>query len=163
MNLYWHQVAAKKPRRGADPADKAYRWEGYDRLVRSAARYRIKVVMAIVGTPRWANGGKHRAYAPTNGTHLRHFAHAAAQRYSGFFVDSDDVNAKPLPAVRHWLAWNEPNNPVFLRPQYKRIKGGWRIESARRYASICNAIVAGIKSSVAPRREDRLRRHRPAR
>ena len=25
-----------------------------------------------------------------------------------------------LPTVREWLAWNEPNNPVFLAPQYKR-------------------------------------------
>ena len=148
VNLYWNLVAAKKPRRGTDPDDKAYRWEGYDNLVRNAARYRIKVVMAIVGTPRWANGGKGRAYAPARGTHLRNFAYAAAQRYSGFHTTSDDVDAKPLPAVRHWLAWNEPNNPVFLRPQYKRIKGGWRIESARIYASICNAIVAGIRATA---------------
>jgi hypothetical protein len=112
-----------------------------------AARYRMKVVMAIVGTPRWANGGKGRSYAPKRGTHLRNFAYAAAQRYSGFYTASEDVDAKPLPAVRYWLAWNEPNNPVFLRPQYKRIEGGWRIESARIYASICNAIVAGIRSS----------------
>ena len=148
VNLYWNLVAAKKPRRGTDPDDKAYRWEGYDNLVRNAARYRIKVVMAIVGTPRWANGGKGRAYAPARGTHLRNFAYAAAQRYSGFHTTSDDVDAKPLPAVRYWLAWNEPNNPVFLRPQYKRIEGGWRIESARIYASICNAIVAGIRATA---------------
>ena len=148
VNLYWNAVAARKPRRGTDPDDKAYRWEGYDSLVRNAARYRIKVVMAIVGTPRWANGGKGRAHAPARGAHLRHFAYAAAQRYSGFHTPSDDVDAKPLPAVRYWLAWNEPNNPVFLRPQYKRIKGGWRIESARLYASICNAIVGGIRATA---------------
>jgi Glycosyl hydrolase catalytic core len=148
VNLYWNEVAARRPLRGADPADKAYRWEEYDRVVQNAAKHRIKVVMAIVGTPRWANGGKHRAYPPTRGTHLRHFAYAAALRYSGSYTESEDVDAKPFPAVRHWLAWNEPNNPVFLRPQYKRVKGGWRIESARLYASICNSIVAGIKATV---------------
>jgi Glycosyl hydrolase catalytic core len=173
VNLYWNQVAAKKPRRGADPADKAYRWEGYDQLVQTAARYRIKVVMAIVGTPNWANGGKGRAYGPTKGIHLRNFAYAAAQRYSGSFTASEDVDAKPLPAVRYWLAWNEPNNPVFLRPQYKPIKGGWRIESARVYASICNAIVAGIRATslrgekiacgvTAPRGNNAPRSSRPS-
>jgi Glycosyl hydrolase catalytic core len=148
VNLYWNDVAARKPIRATDPADPRYRWEEYDRLVEYAARYKIKVVMAIVGTPRWANGGKDKSYAPKRGRDLRNFAYAAAQRYSGTFTESEDVNAKPLPAVRHWLAWNEPNNPVFLRPQYKRIKGGWRIESARQYAIICNSIVAGIKATV---------------
>jgi Glycosyl hydrolase catalytic core len=148
VNLYWNDVAARKPLTATNPADKAYRWDEYDRLVENAARYKIKVVMAIVGTPRWANGGKHKAYAPTRGRDLRNFAYAAAQRYSGTYTESEDVDAKPFPAVRHWLAWNEPNNPVFLRPQYKRVGGLWRIESARQYAIICNSIVAGIKATV---------------
>jgi hypothetical protein len=148
VNLYWSEVAAKKPRTPSDPADKAYNWAGYDRMVEYAARYRIKVVMGIVGTPRWANGGKARTYAPKSSRDLRNFAYAAAQRYSGFFTASEDPEAKPLPAVRHWLAWNEPNNPVFLRPQYKRVKGGWRIESAVQYAKICNAIISGIRSTA---------------
>jgi Glycosyl hydrolase catalytic core len=148
VNLYWHEVAKRKPLRPADPADKAYNWAGYDRMMEYAGRHRIKVVMAIVGTPRWANGGKHRAYAPRRTLDLRNFAFAAAQRYSGFYTESEDPNAKPFPAVKHWLAWNEPNNPVFLRPQYKRVKGGWRIESARQYARICNAIISGVRSTA---------------
>ena len=145
VNLYWHEVAKKKPRVASNPNDKAYSWGGYDRMMEYAGRYRIKVVMAIVGTPRWANGGKHRSYAPKRTRDLRNFAAAAARRYSGtFFVDENAK--KPLPAVRHWLAWNEPNNPVFLRPQYKRVKGGWRIQSAYQYARICNAIIAGVRA-----------------
>ena len=88
VNLYWSEVAAQKPRTPSDPADKAYNWAGYDRMVEYAARYRIKVVMAIVGTPRWANGGKARTYAPKSSRDLRNFAYAAAQRYSGFFTTS---------------------------------------------------------------------------
>jgi Glycosyl hydrolase catalytic core len=153
VNLYWSQVAARKPRQATNPADKAYNWEGYDRLVQHAARYRIKVVMAIVGTPRWANGGLGKAYAPKRGIDLRNFAYAAAKRYSGKFNPSEETSAKRLPAVRHWLAWNEPNNPVFLRPQYKRVGRFWRLEGARRYASICNAIVAGIRAASALRGE----------
>jgi hypothetical protein len=148
VNLYWSDVAKKKPRIATDPGDKAYNWTGYDRMVEYAGRYRIKVVMAIVGTPRWANGGKARSYPPKRALDLRNFAYAAAQRYSGFYSESEDPAAKPLPAVRHWLAWNEPNNPVFLRPQYKRVKRGWRIESAYQYARICNAVVAGVRATV---------------
>jgi hypothetical protein len=148
VNLHWSEVALRRPLRAADPADKAYRWEAYDRLVENAARYKIKVVLGIVGTPRWANGGRARAFAPKRGSDLRDFAYAAAQRYSGSYTESEDADAKPLPAVRHWLAWNEPNNPIFLRPQYKRVDGLWRLESARQYASICNAIVAGIRATV---------------
>jgi Glycosyl hydrolase catalytic core len=148
VNLYWSEVAKRRPLRPADPADKAYNWEGYDRMIGYAARYNIKVVLAIVGTPRWANGGKARTYAPKRALDLRNFAYAAAQRYSGSYSESEDADAKPLPAVRHWLAWNEPNNPVFLRPQYKRVKGGWRVESAYQYARICNAVQSGIRATV---------------
>jgi Glycosyl hydrolase catalytic core len=148
VNLNWSEVAARKPRQAANPADKAYHWEGYDRLVQNAARYRIKVVLAIVGTPRWANGGLGKAYAPKRGIDLRNFAYAAATRYSGTFTASEDVDAKPLPAVRYWLAWNEPNNPIFLRPQYKRVGRFWRMESARQYAIICNSIIAGVRATA---------------
>ncbi len=44
----------------------------------------------------------------------RNFAYAAAKRYSGKTMGAD---GRLLPAVREWLAWNEPNNPVFLTPQ----------------------------------------------
>jgi Glycosyl hydrolase catalytic core len=150
VNLYWSDVARRKPLAPANPDDKAYNWEGYDRMVEYAQRYRVKVVFAVVGTPRWANGGKARTYAPKKALDLRNFAYAAAKRYSGSFVPESDTseNAKPLPAVRYWLAWNEPNNPVFLRPQYKRVAAGWRVESAYQYARICNAIQAGIRATI---------------
>jgi hypothetical protein len=148
VNLYWPEVAKRKPVTPTNPSDKAYDWIGYDRMIREAARYRVKVVLAIVGTPRWANGGKHRSYPPKRSRDLRNFAYAAATRYSGTYMESDEAGAKPLPAVRHWLAWNEPNNPVFLRPQYKRVKGGWRIQSAILYARICNAVLSGVRATV---------------
>src|SRR5215211_5063440 len=47
VHPYLSDHAARKPRRGPDPADKAYNLTGYDRMVEYAPRYRIKVVMAI--------------------------------------------------------------------------------------------------------------------
>jgi hypothetical protein len=100
-------------------------------------------MFAIVGTPSWANGGKSWNVAPRSAIDLRRFAVAAARRYDGTRRDED---GNLIPRVRLWIAWNEPNNPVFLKPQYVRRGARWVVQSARDYARICNALVKGIKS-----------------
>ena len=157
-NLYWGGpagVARRKPARATDPSDPAYDWFKYDRMVTEAARRNMRVVFAIVGTPRWANRGKAPNRAPLKARDLRNFAQAAATRYSGSFApinpnqtEGADQQLDPLPAVRHWLAWNEPNNPVFLYPQFIRLKKGVYLrQSAKNYARICNAIVGGVRAA----------------
>jgi hypothetical protein len=150
VNLYWGSnkiaVATSKPTNPTDPADPAYDWDVYDRAVLYAAQYRIKVLFSIVSTPRWANGGKNGEYAPIRGVDLQRFAYAAAQRYSGTFVRPED--GRVVPPVRLWLAWNEPNNPVFLKPQFKRVGGKWIAWSGRDYAKICNAVYSGVKLTL---------------
>lgn len=147
VNLWWHgpgiSVAKRRPKRAADPADPAYDWSTYDRTVQFAANYGMKTVFSIIGTPPWANGARGWNAAPTNAADLKAFAIAAAKRYSGTFVGPD---GKALARVSSWIAWNEPNNPVFMRPQYVRSGSTWVIQSARDYARICNAIVDGIHS-----------------
>jgi hypothetical protein len=148
-NLRWGgvplSVANKRPESPGDPADPAYNWSPFDEMVKRAADANVKVVATIVSTPRWANGGKARWYPPKKMTDLRAFAAAAAKRYSGDYVPGGAD--EPLPAIRHWLAWNEPNNPVFLRPQWKRVRGAWRPQSPFDYAKICSAIWAGVHST----------------
>jgi hypothetical protein len=157
VNLYWGgtkwAVATRRPADAMDPGDPAYNWRIYDRLVRYASQYDIKVVFSILFTPGWANGGKDRRYPPTDFKDLQNFAYAAAERYSGLWTpppaQRDPNNASsstPLPAVKMWTAWNEPNNPIWLQPQYKRVGKTWRIESAVNYAKICNAIYDGVHS-----------------
>jgi hypothetical protein len=149
LNLYWggrYGVARERPKKATDPGDPAYNWALYDRTVNYAAQYKIAVVFSIYGTPGWANGGKAANVAPINPTDLRNFAYAAATRYSGSYLA--EVNGIALPRVRQWLAWNEPNNPVFLAPQYRHTSGGWVIQSARDYARICNAIYTGVHSTL---------------
>jgi hypothetical protein len=147
VNLYWGGnkigVAETRPSRATDPGDPAYEWEVYDRAVLYAAQYRIQVLFSIVGTPRWANGGKAFSSAPTKMTDLRNFAYAAARRYNGAYARVED--GRVLPRVRLWLAWNEPNNPVFLRPQFT----SRRIASARTYAKICAAVSQGVRMTLA--------------
>jgi Glycosyl hydrolase catalytic core len=148
--LDWSQVARRRPVRPADPADPAYNWTAVDRVVDEADKRNIRVLLAIYGTPRWA--GRARNRLPRRALDLRSFASAAARRYSGTYTvkESENEPERTLPAVRHWLAWNEPNNPVFLRPQWKMVKRKWRVQAAYDYAKICGAIYAGVKSTRLP-------------
>jgi hypothetical protein len=149
ITLTWRSVASKRPKVATDPADPAYDWTVFDRAVLLAKKNKIQVLFGIQGTPAWANGRKGARIAPKNYNDLRNFATAAAKRYSGSFKRKDsDTEETLLPAVRMWLAWNEPNNPNFLAPQYKKVHGHWIAWSAYQYARICNAVYAGIHGAA---------------
>ena len=147
-NVYWggtYGVAQRRPAHPRDPADPAYHWEIYDRTVEYAQQYGIHVLFSIYATPSWESGNSSKNVAPKNPTDLRDFAYAAAKRYSGTFTGAD---GKTLPAVRDWTAWNEPNNPTFLSPQFKRVGHRWVMQSAINYAKICNAVYNGVHATL---------------
>jgi hypothetical protein len=148
VNLWWSgpgiSVATRKPKRPTDPNDPAYNWDTYDRTVRFSIVNGIQPIFSVIGTPPWANAAKGWNVAPTRARDLQNFATAAQKRYSGTFVNADGIT---LPRVSLWMAWNEPNNPVFLKPQYRRTGKTWTIQSGRDYAKICNAVVQGVKSA----------------
>jgi hypothetical protein len=148
VQLYWGGVlgvAEGRPEDAADPADPAYDWSRYDAIVLAAADQGVGIVFTVFGTPKWANGGHGTTTAPKRAADLEDFAFAAAQRYGGNFMRADGV---VLPRVRYWTAWNEPNLPIGLVPQWKKVKGHWVIQSARDYARICNAVVDGIHGTL---------------
>jgi hypothetical protein len=147
INLIWggvNGVAKRRPAQATNPNDPAYDWSPYDRTVHYAAQYGMKVVFSIISTPPWANKAAGVNVAPTRMIDLQRFAAAAARRYSGSFGGPDGRN---LPPVRHWLAWNEPNNPIFLKPQYRKVRGKFVMQGAIDYAKICNAVVRGIRTT----------------
>lgn len=147
INLVWggpNGVARRRPVRPADPADPAYDWSSYDRTVNYAQQYGMRVVFSIIGTPPWANAAAGLNVVPRNPLDLQRFAAAAATRYSGTYKAPD---GRTLPAVRHWLAWNEPNNPIFLRPQFRIVRGKTVMQAAIDYAKICNAVVKGVRTT----------------
>ena len=145
--LDWSHVARRRPVKPADPADPAYNWTAVDKVVDQADTKGIKVLLAIYGTPRWAGVARNRV--PRRPLDLRLFATAAALRYSGTYTVKEEENEpeRTLPAVRRWLAWNEPNNPIFLRPQWKMVARKWRVQAAYDYAKICSAISAGVHAT----------------
>jgi hypothetical protein len=140
INLNWNDVAKRRPAHPQDPADPAYDWDVYDRAIRYSSQYGIQVLLTILFTPSWANGGRARNVPPSNYTDLRNFAYAAAERYSGHYIaNTDNFDELPLPAVKYWTAWNEPANPNWLQ----QVSGG-RFVSPRSYARICTAIWQGV-------------------
>jgi hypothetical protein len=138
-------VARERPDDPADPNDRAYDWSRYDQIVLDATDQGVAILFTIFGTPAWANGGRLPTHAPAQASSLRAFAFAAARRYSGSFVRPDGT---VLPRVRYWSAWNEPNLPIGLVPQWRKLNGRWVIQSARDYARICNAIVDGVHGTL---------------
>ena len=91
----------------------------------------MATIFTVIGTPDWANGGKGWNRAPTKTADLQAFVTAAARRYSGTFKGPDGAI---VGRVSKWIAWNEPNNPVFLKPQFVRSGSKWVIQSAKDYA-----------------------------
>ena len=148
INLIWggapHGVAnTRRPAHPQDPSDPAYDWTLYDRAARYAAQNGIQVLFTILFVPKWANGGAAKNIPPNNYNDLRNFAYAAAERYSGHYIPvNDDGDEVIVPPVKKWLAWNEPNNPNWL----KQSSGG-RFVSPSSYAHICNAIYTGVHNT----------------
>jgi hypothetical protein len=141
-------VANQRPAHPNDPADPAYQWDRYDQAVEAADSAGIQILFTVLGTPDWANGGQGPRVAPTSPLPLRQFATAAALRYSGTFLDT--ASGRILPRVSLWLAWNEPNNSVFLRPQFVRVGNRWQFAAAAAYARICNAVYTGVHAVGGP-------------
>jgi hypothetical protein len=106
FNLVWSSVAPKKPRVQRNPADAAYRWGTADAVLQGLRARGIVPLVTLVGTPRWANGGRRPNWAPLRKTPFANFAYAAAKRY---------------PFVRRWEIWNEPNQRRWLRPTSARL------------------------------------------
>jgi hypothetical protein len=130
----WAQLAPTRPAHPADPNDPAYRLGDLDELVRESARYGLRVMIDITGTPRWANGGQTPNHLPTHLSDLATFVRVLASRYDGRNPGKGEVSL--------WSVWNEPNLQQFLTPQYV----GKKIVSAANYAKLFKTVYAAIKS-----------------
>jgi hypothetical protein len=133
MTLSWRATAPTQPASPRNPDDPAYNWTRVDRAVQAADDAGIQVLLTIWGTPGWANGGQAQQRAPTNARTLNDFAYAAAKHF---------------PTVKLWLAWNEPNNPIDLAPQYTRSAGKWVLSSPAAYTKICRAVYTGVHAAA---------------
>lgn len=132
VSVLWRAIApdpsAATPPRRFDPSDPAdyppSNWLPYDRVVELAGSRGIGVDFNVGAPgPRWAMA----AGAPSArlATHwypsaagFGRFVTALGRRYGGAFRDS---HGAILPRVGFWSIWNEPNQPGWLAPQWRRV------------------------------------------
>ena len=57
FTLHWDEIAASRPDSSTDPSDPAYDWAADDAVLDGLREHGIEVVLQLVGTPDWANGG----------------------------------------------------------------------------------------------------------
>ena len=114
-NVAWEQVAATRPAAPDDPADPAYDFRRADAMDRKTAAIGAQSLFTIVNAPRWANAGKAPRYAPLNADDYGQFCGVVAWRYSGTYTPPGAL--VPLPAVKNFTVWNEPNRGQYLLPQ----------------------------------------------
>jgi beta-glucosidase/6-phospho-beta-glucosidase/beta-galactosidase len=136
FTLHWDQIARSRPVNPTDPADPAYDWTHATAVLAALHAQNIDVVLQLVGTPSWANGGKAANVIPTSAAPFGAFATAAATHYSW---------------VRKWLVWNEPNQLLWLRPVSPALYVTRLLNPAYAaiHATIAGAEVAG--GGTAPR------------
>lgn len=130
----WALLAPTRPRFPADADDPAYRLGDLDELVRESARYGLRVMVDITGTPKWANGGQSPNHMPKNMNDFATFVRMLALRYDGRNAGKGSVAL--------WSVWNEPNLGLFLTPQF----AGTRIVSVANYAKLYKTAYSAIKS-----------------
>ena len=92
FNMSWNTI---ERRRGE------YDWTDPDLVLNGLHERGIPAVVAIIGAPRWSNGGRGPNTVPARSASIASFARAAASRYTW---------------VRDWMIWNEPNQRRWLRP-----------------------------------------------
>jgi hypothetical protein len=158
FSLQWATVSPTQPPSLADAANPSwsgYNWTAADAIVRDIGAAGLQPLIVILDAPTWAEGPKRpsSSVAPAgtwdpSASWYGAFATALATRYSGTFVDPLD-SSEPLPAVRYWEAWNEPNLAVYLTPQWTAAN---KPASPAIYRSLLDAFYTSVKA-VAPQDE----------
>ena len=145
LDVLWSLVAPHRPANPADPDDPAYDWDRTDATLRAIAASGVTPIVVAYSAPGWAAGGRGtpagtevNPNAPAPADYGR-FMEALARRYSG--SHRPEQGGDPLPRVRHFEIWNEPNLAGFLSPQ---VSGGRRV-SVSRYVAMARRAYPAIK------------------
>ena len=148
VDLHWDRVATRKPVNAANPADPAYDWSWYDKVVAASTAANIPILFTVFGTPTWAgdptvpatestaNGSftfGPDSRRPQNAEDFGAFGRAVALRYG------------PL-GVHRYEAWNEPNIPLFFRPQFAQDGGAWKNVSVAAYSKLAKSFYENVKA-----------------
>jgi hypothetical protein len=141
-NVAWDQIATTRPAFPDDPSDPAYDFKRSDEMAKQTAAIGAQSLFTIVNAPRWANGGKAPRYSPLDADAYGQFCGVVAWRYSGTYTPPGSL--VPLPAVKSFTVWNEPNRGQYLLPQ-----GPGGTTAATRFAALARACTEAVHA-VSP-------------
>jgi hypothetical protein len=139
IGVSWRGVAVGVPADPSDPSDPAYDFANADLAVRDAAARGIEPILMLTAAPDYAEATDRPpdaipgTWKPSPGAFAA-FGRAVARRYSGSFAG--------LPRVTYYQAWNEPNLPGHLSPQYE----GDQPAAAAIYRDLLNAFYDAVKT-----------------
>jgi hypothetical protein len=99
----WEMAApTRRPENPRDWRDPAYEWPEYlAPALREADQHGMEVMLMVMGTPKWANGGRPWYWHPDDPQDFADFTYATTKRY---------------PNVKLWKIWGEPNRMPNFRP-----------------------------------------------
>jgi hypothetical protein len=138
------------PADATDPGDPAYDWAPQDAAVRSAVAAGLTPLLTIAHAPPYAEAPRRWRFAAAGSwaprpSELAAFATAVARRYSGTWPDP----ARPgmaLPRVAAFQAWNEPNLPRYLSPQWTVRDGRWVPWAPAHYRRMLQAFAGAVRA-----------------
>ncbi|MFL5829658.1 MAG: hypothetical protein ACJ76X_07060 [Solirubrobacteraceae bacterium] len=139
-DLWWSNVATRRPVNPTDPNDPAYHWpDDLGRAMAAANRFHIRVLLQVIQAPGWANGGRSTNWAPTHVGDYAAFVTAAARRY---------------PGVHLWMIWGEPTRrqnfqPLTPAPPQGKLNAAQQL-APHTYARILDSAYVALKR-VSPR------------
>jgi hypothetical protein len=152
LQMSWRgALPGAPPRDAADPADPAYDWAPQDAAVRDAVAAGLTPVLVVAHAPPYAEAPHRWRYAAGGSwaprpSELAAFATAVARRYSGAWPDPARPGGRTLPRVASFQAWNEPNLPRYLSPQWVVRDGRWVPWAPGHYRRMLNAFAAAVRA-----------------
>jgi len=130
IDILWSLVAPTAPANPTDPNDPAYDWSRLDAIFTGLTAAGITPIVSTYSTPNWAVAGTNIPHPRTlynpnapKPAAFAAFMQAVATRYSGTFRPAGGL--APLPRIRHYEIWNEPNLKGFFSVNGRSTVGGY--------------------------------------
>jgi hypothetical protein len=141
---------APAPAEASSPSSPAYDFTPVDAAVRDTVAAGLTPLLVVTRAPAAAEAPDRWRYAypgswAPDPQAFGQFATAVARRYDGAFPDPLEPG-RPLPRVRLYEAWNEPNLARYLGPQWVAEDGRWIAFSPLVYRQLLNAFYAAVKA-----------------